>query len=123
MYHVQAQAQAQAQNMAFQAHNLQAHAQQLEVESAHAVTSHINVGLQPQIHQVQPPPHMILLSILPAGLLCLAASTMSCSNRYIKYTSHDAALNFVFYLRLLGQETPSHNNKLLSVMFAAVRCG
>lgn len=48
----QAQAQAQAQNMAFQAHNLQAHAQQLEVESGHAVTSHINVGLQHQVDQV-----------------------------------------------------------------------
>ena len=52
---VQAQAQAQAQNMAFQAHNLQAHAQQLEVESAHTVPSHINVGLQHQVDQVTPP--------------------------------------------------------------------
>lgn len=49
---LQAQAQAQAQNMAFQAHNLQAHAQQLEVESAHPVSSHINVGLQHQVDQV-----------------------------------------------------------------------
>ncbi len=49
----QAHAQAQAQNMAFQAHNLQAHAQQLEVESAHAVTTHMNVGLQHQVDQVQ----------------------------------------------------------------------
>lgn len=38
--------------MAFQAHNLQAHAQQLEVESAHPVPSHINVGLQHQLDQV-----------------------------------------------------------------------
>lgn len=49
---LQASAQAQAQNMAFQAHNLQAHAQQLEVESAHPVPSHINVGLQHQVDQV-----------------------------------------------------------------------
>ncbi len=55
MFCTQAQAQAQAQNMAFQAHNLQAHAQQLEVESGHAVTSHINVGLQHQVDQVRPP--------------------------------------------------------------------
>ena len=49
---LQAQAQAQAQNMAFQAHNLQAHAQQLEVESAHPVSTHMNVGLQHQVDQV-----------------------------------------------------------------------
>ena len=48
---LQAQARAQAQNMAFQAHNLQAHAQQLEVESAHPAT-HINVAMQHQIDQV-----------------------------------------------------------------------
>ena len=41
--------------MAFQAHNLQAHAQQLEVESAHPVSSHINVGLQQQVDQVRLP--------------------------------------------------------------------
>lgn len=51
--HLQAQARAQAQNMAFQAHNLQAHAQQLEVESAHPVTTHIPVGLQHQVHPQQ----------------------------------------------------------------------
>ena len=38
--------------MAFQAHNLQAHAQQLEVESTHPRSAHINVGIQHQLDQV-----------------------------------------------------------------------
>ena len=39
--------------MALQAHNLQAHAQQLEVESTHAPATHINIGLQHQLDQVR----------------------------------------------------------------------
>ncbi|KAL0049652.1 hypothetical protein WJX82_006873 [Trebouxia sp. C0006] len=70
--HAQAQAQAQAQNMAFQAHNLQAHAQQLEVESGHAVTSHINVGLQHQVDQV-PNPSGLVAAQQPAAISQLVA--------------------------------------------------
>lgn len=82
---LQAQAQAQAQNMAFQAHNLQAHAQQLEVESAHPVSSHINVGLQHQLDQVYPairwvwPTNTHFNGVLLTGYIVLQLSVMSSS--------------------------------------------
>lgn len=54
--------------MAFQAHNLQAHAQQLEVESVQANT-HLNVGLQLEQVGLCSLPHQSVC--LPCLQICL----------------------------------------------------
>lgn len=108
---LQAQARAQAQNMAFQAHNLQAHAQQLEVESVQATTQ-INAGLQHQIEQV-----CLLLwlcwSPCSTHVLCVCPTAVADVLRHCLQVGFECLAFLIFTLYSLS----SHPNTVPSARF------